>query len=485
MAGIGFQLQKLFKEDYYSSRMRAYLYSLFVTAGPWLIVIATLLGLQVLLQAVPGVNGENKQLFMISVSYCFMFSQVLFGFQQLVVTRYTADCLYEKKEEKIFPSFLGVSGVTAAAAFLLWLVFAIGSPLLWSYKLLMLVLFLLLNLIWIMLLYLSGAKNYQAIAIAFLAGGILAIASLFTVLSLFPYKEGGFTPAFMMMGCFIAGIAVTFLLLVYSMLITFPKRPAAAPFDYLCYFDKYPLLAWTGIFYNAGLWVSNWIIWADGGEWLLGTFRYHPAYDTALFYAYLTILPTYVIFVVSIETRFYERYRTFFSFINDGGTLSQIRKSKKTMLIVLKQELEKLVRSQGIVSLAILLFALLIAPLYVANDQVLGMFRLTVIGAFCNGMAMVMMLLLLYFDDRKGACVTSGLFFFGIASASLLLLPAGEADYGVGFTAGSLISFLYAVSRLFSYVSKADYYAFSKSHRSPDTGTFHRLSRRLNKIISH
>ncbi|KZZ85682.1 exopolysaccharide Pel transporter PelG [Bacillus sp. SJS] len=482
MAGIGFQLQKLFKEDYYSSRLKAYLYSLFVTAGPWLIVIFTILMLQVLLKTVPGVNALNKQLFMISVSYCFMFSQVLFGFQQLVVTRYTADCLYEKKEEKVFSSYLGFSAVTAAAAILLWLIFALLSPLEWEYKFMMLGLFLLLNLIWIMLLYLSGAKNYQSIALAFLAGGVLSVSCMFILLKWNPFPQGEWTPAWIMMGSFTAGIAVTFLWLVNAMLKTFPNRAASMPFEYLTYFDKYPQLAFTGIFYNAGLWVSNWIIWVSGGQWLLDTFRYHPGYDTAVFYAYLTILPSYVIFVVSIETRFYERYRDFFSFINDGGTLTQIRKSKAKMLLVLKQEIERLVRNQGFISLAVLFLALFIFPLFFNADLILGIFRITLIGAFCNGMTMIMMLLLLYFDDRKGALFTSAAFFGGIALFTLLMLPAGEAAYGVGFTVGSLLSFVYSAFRLFQYVSKADYYAFCKSRHSRIEGPFHNLSRRLNRL---
>ncbi|MGD6816885.1 exopolysaccharide Pel transporter PelG [Metabacillus sp. 113a] len=483
MAGIGFQLQKLFKEDYYSSRFKAYLYSLFVTAGPWLIVILTILMLQLLLQAVPDVTAENKQLFMISVSYCFMFSQVLFGFQQLVVTRYVADCLYEKKEEKVFSSFLGFSAVTIAAAGLLWLIFALLSPIGWDYKLLMLSLFIMLNLIWVMLLYLSGAKNYQAIALSFLAGGIFSIGFLFLCMKWFPFFEGEWSAAWMMMGSFTGGMAITFFGLVVSMLKTFPDRSATAPFAYLAYFDKYGLLAFTGIFYNAGLWISNWIIWLNSGEWLLGTFRYHPSYDTALFYAYLTILPTYVIFVVSIETRFYERYKTFFSFINDGGTLSQIMKSKTSMILVLKQELERLVRYQGFISLALLILAVLLLPLFIKADSVLDLFRITIIGAFFNGMTLIMMLLLLYFDDRRGAFRTALLFFSGIAITTVVFLPAGESAYGTGFTLGSLISFIYSSARLFQYVGKADYYAFCRSHKTRSDGPFHRLALKLERWI--
>ncbi|MDA5560827.1 exopolysaccharide Pel transporter PelG [Exiguobacterium sp. MMG028] len=42
MAGVGFKLQQLFQEDYFSSRIKAYAFAGLVTSGPWLIVIVTI-----------------------------------------------------------------------------------------------------------------------------------------------------------------------------------------------------------------------------------------------------------------------------------------------------------------------------------------------------------------------------------------------------------------------------------------------------------
>ncbi|MCD7035760.1 exopolysaccharide Pel transporter PelG [Metabacillus sp. GX 13764] len=485
MAGIGFQLQKMFKEDYYSSRVKAYLYSVFVTAGPWLLIIFTLFLIQNILGFAKGVNIENKELFLLSISYCFIFSQVLYGVQQLAVTRYVADCLYEKQEGKVFASFIGFAKITLLAAFLLWCIFAAFSELPLYIELLILGIFAVLNLIWVMLLYLSGAKNYQSIALAFLTGGGTGAACMVILLYTGTFAFGTYTQAVLMLASFFAGLGITLLWLTHAMYLTFPIRTAKGQFQYLTYFDRYPSLVICGFCYNAGLWASNWIIWIHEGKApKYGVFFSYPSYDTALFYAYLTIIPIYMLFVVSIETRFYERYRTFYSAINQGGTLQQILTAKSKMLVVLKQELERLLRNQGLITAAVLLAAIFILPEMIYNDKTLEIFRCTAIGAFCNGMTLVMILLQLYFDDRKGAAWTAALFITGIAAATLLLLPLGYKGYGFGFALGSLISYSFGHLRLFTYVEKADYHAFSAKQPVLKSTLFTKTAAFLNERFS-
>lgn len=112
MAGIGFRLQKLFQEDYYSSRIKAYGFSLFVTAGPWLVVILAVTAIRYILSLFHSISIEEQRLFTISISYCFIFSQIIYGALQLIVTRYVADLLYEQKADKVFSSFLGMTKIT-------------------------------------------------------------------------------------------------------------------------------------------------------------------------------------------------------------------------------------------------------------------------------------------------------------------------------------------------------------------------------------
>ncbi len=189
-------------------------------------------------------------------------------------------------------------------------------------------------------------------------------------------------------------------------------------FTFLSYLDKYPELFWSSLFYNVGIWVCNFVIWfGDGRGNIEDTFIYHQIYDTSVFWAYLSIIPTYIFFVVSIETRFYERYKKFFGSVNNGGTLHTLLQLKDSMNFVLKQEMERILRNQGIFSLLIIFIIWMFSSQSGKTTLNYSILQLTIVGAYANGMVLVITLLLLYFEDRKGAFRTSAIFFF----ANLLL----------------------------------------------------------------
>ncbi|MCT4796316.1 MULTISPECIES: exopolysaccharide Pel transporter PelG [Exiguobacterium] len=461
MAGIGFKLQKLFQEDYYSSRLKAYTFSGLVTSGPWLIVILVVGTIQWLAFQMPMLSLEERTLFMLSVSYAFIFSQILFSFQQLVVTRYVADLFYEKKAHDIFPVFTGMLKVTMLAAIIMYSIFWMISPLDFLYKLVLFVLFMTINVIWVMFLFLSAAKFYQAIAYSFLLGGFIAIGGVFLISRILVDP----TSLELLLG-FTVGMLVTLFGLFFAMLRTFPLRYATNEFSYFRYFDLYPDLFAIGVLYVLGIWVTNFIIWFGEGRTVVAeSFVFNPYYDTAVFWSYLTIVPTQLLFVVAVETRFYERYRTFYGLINYGGALHQIDKAKQTMTTVLKNELIRLGRSQGVVTL----FAILMAGVFVGwigvPEEVGQIFRMTTLAAFANAMILVLTLLLLYFEDRRGALFVNLSFFTGNALFTLALLPLGIDWYGVGFAVSTTITFFIAGLRLMYFMGKVDYYVFASSNR--------------------
>ena len=72
---------------------------------------------------------------------------------------------------------------------------------------------------------------------------------------------------------------------------------------------------------------------------------------SALFWSYLTILPTMsILFVISVETKFYKEYKLFFNCVNNGGTFTQITESKERMVNVLIGEMKRLLRVELIVT---------------------------------------------------------------------------------------------------------------------------------------
>ncbi|WP_144697776.1 exopolysaccharide Pel transporter PelG [Fictibacillus phosphorivorans] len=226
---------------------------------------------------------------------------------------------------------------------------------------------------------------------------------------------------------------------------------------------KYPDLLFTGLFYSFGLWISNWIIWfGEGSVYVENTFRYHPDYDTALFWSFLTIIPTMMTFVISIETRFYKKYWTFYGFINEGGSLDQIKESKKVMIRVLKEEVVRLIRTQGLFTLLVLLLLPRFVTWFEWKADFFELMPITLIAVFSISLVLTLSLLHLYFDDRKGACVTTFIFFTVTFLITILLLPFGFDWYGVGIAVGAILSFTYGGLRLISYVGEADFHIFTK-----------------------
>lgn len=463
MAGIGFQLQKMFQEDYFSSRAKAYGFTILLTSGPWLITIAVLTFLQW------GMNYYNidlrtRELFVVSISYTFIFSQVIYFSLQLVVTRYIADLFYAGKIEDVAATSVGLAKVTCGLALILWLPFALLTPIPFWYDWLVLILFLVMNLIWVLFLYSTATKEYMNIVYAFFFGGLITVV-VFWVLPIgdlvrsLPVIKG----AALMLGIFTFGMLVTLLWLLYHLFISFPDRPLHNQWGFVRYTYKYPDLLLTGVFYSLGLWVSNWIIWfSEGSVNVLHTFRYHPDYDTALFWSFLTIIPTMMTFIVSIETRFYKKYWTFYGFVNEGGSLDQIQESKKVMIRVLKEEVIRLIRTQGLFTLLVLLLLPRFVTWFEWSADFFELMPITLVAVFSISLVLTLSLLHLYFDDRRGACITTFIFFVITFVLTLLLLPLGFDWYGVGIAVGASFSFTFGGLRLISYVGEADFHIFTK-----------------------
>ena len=127
MAGIGFELRKIYNEDSLFSKQKAYAYAGIVYTGPMLLGILLTAGV-VVLTMVAGISENERDYILSNLTYAIIFSLVITSLFSLVVTRFVADMLYEKKFETIIPSFYASSalmlmiGTPLYALYLPWLV---------------------------------------------------------------------------------------------------------------------------------------------------------------------------------------------------------------------------------------------------------------------------------------------------------------------------------------------------------------------------
>ncbi|MBL1703886.1 hypothetical protein ELE02_32195, partial [Klebsiella pneumoniae] len=172
-----------------------------------------------------------------------------------------ADLLYEQKADKVFSSFLGMTKITLFLAIILWMLFAFFTPLAFYYKIVMLFLFLALNIIWIQSIYLTAAKDYQSIALAFLIGSIFSLSGIALIAYWHPTLGLEHGSALLLLISFTIGTFITLVWLSVVIVRMFPNSDATEQFTFLSYLDKYPELFWSSLFYNIGIWICNFVIW--------------------------------------------------------------------------------------------------------------------------------------------------------------------------------------------------------------------------------
>lgn len=115
-------------------------------------------------------------------------------------------------------------------------------------------------------------------------------------------------------------------------------------FAFLPYFERHWRLFFSAVFYTMGIFLPNFLVWL--GPWgvtVAGTYRCAPGYDAVTFFAFLSILPLMVLFVVAAETRFYEKYAAYFDAITRRGNLREIQDARRELVYTLWFELRQVV----------------------------------------------------------------------------------------------------------------------------------------------
>ena len=110
MAGIGFELKKLFRRKGLFASLRAYGYAGIICTGPMLLGVVLQLGILLLCGWV-GAQRDQQDLLVCMITYTLLFSLTVTSFFSMPVTRYLADMLYEEQEQTILPSFWGSSSM--------------------------------------------------------------------------------------------------------------------------------------------------------------------------------------------------------------------------------------------------------------------------------------------------------------------------------------------------------------------------------------
>ncbi|MED3553174.1 exopolysaccharide Pel transporter PelG [Cytobacillus praedii] len=452
MAGIGFQLKKMFNERGLLANVRAYSYSAIVTVGPLALCILLMTVAQQLLISVNTPYAE-RELFLAATQYALIFSQIITGGFNLIVSRYVADQLFLEKFENILASMFGVISICVLLGGISAFVFFSFSPLDLTFKIVAYILFVELIIIWIQCMYVSALKDYMKIVKSFFIGVFISGLAVFICIKFLQIYS-----ATAMMICL--DIGFFFMLIKFTQYIRdFFKVNNFKYFLFLSYIKKYPLLFICGFLYTLGLYGHNFIVWQGKYQHVVeNTFVIAPFYDVPVFFAYLSILPAMVLFVVTVETNFYEAYKTYYNRILNSFPLKEILSAKRDMFKVLSLELSFIAEMQLFVAVCSIAIGLKFLPLLGMTYDQIQLFIIFVLGFLFFIIMYTVVLLLLYYDDQKGASWTTAIYTVGSMLITFIFLYIG--NYGFPIFIAAFISLLFGLWKLTKYLNRIDYYTF-------------------------
>lgn len=458
MAGIGFELKRLFARKGFLATLRAYGYAGVVCTGPMILGVILLLGIM-LLANFGGEGRADRELLLSMITYALLASLTVTSFFTMLTTRYSADMMYMDKNSTVMPSFYGSISImltVGGIGYGTFLFFA-GIPL--SYQVLSLLLFLTLIVVWTETTYLSAVKDYKNILLAFVFSLILTFTMGFLLLWL---TDMHMVNALMLsVICGYSVMAIWYFRLLYKY---FPEGFGSS-MSFLVWVDKYPHLSLVGAFITFGLFGHLLIMWSSPlGVQIQGLFYGAPEHDVAALIAFFSLLVTTVNFVTSVEVRFYPQYRNYFSLFNDNGSIGDIETAEVNMIRVLRDELSYLGQKQMFTTV----FCIVIGTILLPNiglgftSRMLGMFRVLCVGYALYAIGNSIMLIMLYFSDNKGALYVSAAFAVTTNVMSWVLKSGSSAYYGFGFAIGSAVFCIAAYFRLSHYISKLKYHVLSE-----------------------
>ena len=456
MAGIGFELKKLFHRKGVLNTAKAYGYATVICAGPMLLGVILLLGIMALCTFF-GTDVHTRELLICMITYTLLASVTVTSFFSMVVTRYVADMLFENKNRAVLPAFWGSTVIMMAVGSVLYGIFLVFSGATLIQGILCYILFSELIIVWNAMSFLTAIKDYKGIFLSFFTS--VAVSILLGMLLLwlgFPTIES-----------LLLAVTVGYgIMLTWNVILLhryFPHTDLGA-FTFLKWIDAFLPLALSGLFMNVGMFSHLVIMWfSDIRVHVHGLFYGAPWHDVPALLAFMTALMTTVNFVVSVEVNFYPKYRNHYSLYNDKGTISDIKQSEKEMLDTLKTEifytaLKQLLFTAACIALGGYLLDLL--PLGF-NEIMRGYFRTLCVAYGLYAIGNMLMLILLYFTDYKGACFTTGIFAVATVVFTVISLFFPYVYYGFGFLVAAMIFAIVTALRLDYFTKRLPYYILS------------------------
>jgi uncharacterized membrane protein len=437
MAGIGFELRKVMGRGGLGSFLKAALSGTMIVAGPWLLSIISITLIYNFTEL--GVQA-NAGLFIAPVVYTYAFSLVIFSAVPFLLTRIIADQMFERRYQDaaatLVVALIGVGVLSAGIGMLgVHLIgpFPVENPVLFSVAAVSL--FVTVNVIWLVMLFISILKEYGHILVAFgigLASSVLLSAILAPELGL----------AGALSGFSLGHLVIAALLLFLGLRAYRPARLLSQIAAFRKYARDYLPLILAGALYNWGIWVDKVVYWVLQGDAVAGTaFVLNDSYDLAVYFATLSMVPGLVYFIVFAETGVYILLRKLLTALG-SRTFGEIQRRKLRLLQGIRRAVVDQSVFQGVVTLSLVLAAPWLVTILtngVVSQRVLS---LTLIAVFLHLLLLTLLNLQFYMELYKPA-LAAALMFFGVNTGlSFVFVATPGLSYLIGAGMGAAVAAL-------------------------------------------
>jgi polysaccharide biosynthesis protein PelG len=454
MAGIGFSLQRLMTQDRLSSQFRGYLHATTVAAGPWLLTAAAI---AMMVWLAKDQIGDLAQVRFGGVALlAFSVSLVIASPAALVLSRTLADAIYERDVRTATPRLLHalawVLVVTAPVALVL---FGAWMTLPLPQRVFGFLLSMVCSGVWVTSAVLAAMRSFSTVTWAFVAGLLLALATAY-------FGFDAYRGTSLLIGL-TAGLSLTLFILLARAMSEFPSDARTADWAASMGADllRHRGLALAGLFYALALWVDEWIMTQAAGALSAGRgVRSHPVYEGAMFLASVAVVPTMVMLLVSLETRWHDGYRAYHREVMHHGTLRSVRRQHGALMRLSHSAFKRIV----LVQVAALVLALLAAPTVLrwmgGPESMLPVLRFGLVGAGFHGVLIALLTALAYFDRQRwmlAACLT---FFVANAALTYVCMVLGPAYHGVGYAIAAMLACLVAFVGASGTMARLPYVTF-------------------------
>jgi len=184
-------------------------------------------------------------------------------------------------------------------------------------------------------------------------------------------------------------------------------------------FVEYRVLAASAFAYYVSIWADKIVVYLVKGG------------DAAAFYAaiaavaWFSVIPAFAWIYVQVETAFYQRFRTFYSELEAGAPLRELKQQAE----LISSEAKHILRGAVAVQVAATVLVTAAAPRIVAavglSPDAGPLFRLAALGAGLQVFSLLEVLLLTYFDLRRDALIICGCLLIGVTALTCVCSAIG------------------------------------------------------------